>query len=44
MAEHKHGEMNIEVQEKTFDGFLKMVTRGAIIAICLLIFIALVNG
>jgi len=44
MAEHKHGEMDISVQEKTFDGFMKMVTRGAIISICLLIFIGLVNG
>lgn len=44
MAEHKHGEMDTSVQEKTFDGFLKMVTRGAIICICVLIFIGLVNG
>lgn len=44
MAEHKHGEMDISVQEKTFDGFLKMVTKGAIISILLLIFIGLVNG
>jgi len=44
MADHKHGEMDISVQEKTFDGFIKMVTRGAIISILLLIFIGLVNG
>ena len=44
MAEHKHGEMDISVQEKTFDGFIKMVTRGAIICICVIIFIGLVNG
>jgi hypothetical protein len=44
MAEHKHGEMDTSVQEKTFDGFIKMVTRGAIISILLLIFIGLVNG
>jgi hypothetical protein len=44
MAEHKHGEMDISVQEKTFDGFMKMVTRGAILCIALLVFIALVNG
>lgn len=43
MAEHKHGEMDITVQEKTFDGFVKMATWGAIIAICVLIFMALVN-
>jgi len=44
MAEHKHGEMDISVQEKTFDGFMKMVTRGALLCIALLVFIALVNG
>ncbi len=44
MSDHKHGEMDISVQEKTFDGFISMTTKGAIISICLLIFIALVNG
>lgn len=44
MAEHKHGEMDISVQEKTFDGFIKMVTRGTILVIAILIFMALVNG
>jgi hypothetical protein len=44
MAEHKHGEMDISVQEATFNGFMKFVTRGAIFSIALLIFIALVNG
>ena len=28
MAEHKHGEMDTTVQEKTFDGFISMVTKG----------------
>ncbi|WP_377509086.1 aa3-type cytochrome c oxidase subunit IV [Octadecabacter sp. R77987] len=44
MAEHKHGEMDTSVQEKTFDGFMKMVTRTSIAIILLLIFIYLVNG
>lgn len=44
MSEHKHGEMDISVQEKTFEGFAKMVTYGAVISICVLIFMALVNG
>ncbi len=44
MSEHKHGEMDISVQEKTFNGFMSMVTKGAIICICVLIFIGLVNG
>ena len=45
MAEqHKHGEMDITVQEKTFDGFVKLAARLAILAIVVLIFVALVNG
>ena len=44
MADHKHGEMDTTVQQKTFDGFMSIVTKSAIGIICLLIFIALVNG
>ena len=44
MADHKHGSMDITTQEKTFDGFIKMVTRGTIAIIVFLIFLALVNG
>jgi len=44
MADFKPGEMDISVQEKTFVGFLSMVTKGAIISILVLIFAALVNG
>lgn len=44
MAEFKHGTMNTTAQEKTFDGFMKFVTRGAILSICILIFMALVNA
>ena len=44
MADHKHGDMDTSVQEKTFDGFMKYVTWGAIFSISLLVFIALVNG
>jgi Ni,Fe-hydrogenase I cytochrome b subunit len=44
MAEHKHGEMDTKVQEKTFDGFIRLVTWGSIISIGTLIFMALVNG
>lgn len=44
MSDHKHGEMDISVQEKTFEGFIKFSTRVAIFSILLLIFIALVNG
>ena len=44
MAEHKHGEMDIDVQEKTFEGFLKWSGYVAVVSIFLLIFIAIVNG
>ncbi|MEL6571716.1 MAG: aa3-type cytochrome c oxidase subunit IV [Pseudomonadota bacterium] len=44
MAEHKHGEMDISVQEKTFAGFMTWTARIAIFCILLLIFIGLVNG
>ena len=44
MSEHKHGEMDIKVQEATFNGFISWVTKGAIFCILLLIFIGLVNG
>ncbi|MFQ1702470.1 aa3-type cytochrome c oxidase subunit IV [Loktanella agnita] len=44
MAEYKPGEMDISVQEKTFDGFISMVTKGAILCILVLIFMALVNA
>ncbi len=42
MAEHKHGEMDTSVQEKTFDGFMNMTTKAAIGIIVLLIFLAFV--
>ncbi|QYZ68979.1 aa3-type cytochrome c oxidase subunit IV [Neotabrizicola shimadae] len=44
MAEHKPGSMDIRVQEKTFAGFIRMVTWGAIIAVLVLIFLALANA
>ncbi len=44
MAEHKHGEMDVTVQEKTFDGFVKMVSRATILIIVVLVFIALVGA
>lgn len=42
--EHKHGEMDTEVQEKTFAGFINWTTKTVIICILALVFIALVNG
>lgn len=44
MAEHKHGEMDITAQEKTYAGFIKMTTWVSAIVIFILIFMALVNG
>ena len=41
MAEHKHGEMDTSVQENTFNGFMSMVTKAAIIIIVSLILLAL---
>lgn len=44
MSEHKHGEMDISVQEKTFNGFMSMVTKGSIAIIVALILLAMING
>lgn len=44
MAEYEHGSMNTEVQEKTFAGFIRMTTWGAVISILVLIFLALANA
>lgn len=44
MAEYKPGSMDIRVQEKTFEGFIRMVTWGAGIALGVLVFLALVNA
>ena len=44
MAEHKHGSMDIRVQEKTFAGFIRMSIWGAVISILVLIVAALANG
>ncbi|SPJ23517.1 aa3-type cytochrome c oxidase subunit IV [Palleronia abyssalis] len=44
MAKHSHGSMNIETQEKTFDAFIKWVTRTTIVIIVALILLGLVNG
>ena len=44
MAEHKHGSVDIKVQEKTFAGFIRMVAWGAGISIGILVFMALVNA
>jgi hypothetical protein len=44
MAEHKHGEMNTEVQEKTFEGFVRFTVWSVVVIIGILLFMALVNS
>ena len=44
MTDETPGKMNIEMQEKTFEGFLKVVTWTTIIIVATLIFIALINA
>ncbi len=44
MAEHEHGSMDIKVQEKTFDGFVKWSIYVAAVSIGVLIFLALFNS
>ncbi len=44
MADHKHGSMNIDVQEKTFAGFVTFTVRTVIVIIVALILLALING
>ncbi|GAA6188064.1 aa3-type cytochrome c oxidase subunit IV [Litorivita sp. NS0012-18] len=44
MAEHKHGEMDIEVQEKTFEGFMKASAWVAGASVFILIILALFNS
>jgi hypothetical protein len=42
--EHKQGTMDIRTQEKTFAGFVRMVTWGIGISIGILVFLALANS
>ncbi|MBD3664429.1 aa3-type cytochrome c oxidase subunit IV [Sulfitobacter aestuariivivens] len=37
MADHEHGSMNIDEQEKTFDGFMSFVTKTVVIIFVLLV-------
>lgn len=41
MAEHEHGTMNTDAQEKTFNGFVTFVTRASMVIIGILLFMAL---
>jgi len=44
MADHKHGEMDTMVQEKTFEGFVKFLTRSVIAIAGILVFLAAVGA
>ena len=44
MAEHKHGEMDISTQEKTFAGCVRFVANAVIIILVALILLAIING
>ncbi|MGJ8628837.1 MAG: aa3-type cytochrome c oxidase subunit IV [Sulfitobacter sp.] len=41
MAEHEHGSMNIDVQEKTYDGFMSFVTKTVVAILVLLVLMAI---
>ena len=41
MADHKHGDMDIKVQEKTFDGFMNFTQWSVIIILALLVLMAI---
>ncbi|MHA6346557.1 aa3-type cytochrome c oxidase subunit IV [Roseivivax sp. CAU 1761] len=43
-AEHKHGEMDITEQEKTFDGFVTFTIRTVVVIIVGVILLAMFNA
>ena len=43
-AEYKHGSMDVRVQEKTFDGFVRMSTWAVVVIIAVLVFMALAGA
>ncbi|MDH5798739.1 MAG: aa3-type cytochrome c oxidase subunit IV [Paracoccaceae bacterium] len=44
MAKHENGSMDITVQEETFSGFMKWVTRTTIAILVFLVFLAIVGA
>ena len=44
MAEYHHGEMDVQEQEKTFHGFLKVGRISLYICIGILVFLAVFNS
>ena len=43
-AKHEHGKMDTDVQERTFNGFISLVTKSAVVCILVLLFMALTNS
>lgn len=43
MSDHKHGEMDVAVQKKTFDGFIKTGVWTSVIVVVILVFLAIVG-
>lgn len=41
MADHKHGDMDVDTQEKTFDGFMRFTTRSVIVIVVLIVLMAI---
>lgn len=39
--EHKHGEMDIDVQSKTFDGFMRFTTWTVVAILALVVWMAI---
>lgn len=44
MGEHVPGSMDIRAQEKTFEGFIRMVSWGSVICVLVLIVLALADA
>ena len=44
MAKHEHGSMDVSAQEKTFSGFIKVVTWSSVVIVVFLIFLAIVGA
>ena len=41
MADHKHGEMDVQTHEKTFDGFMAWTKWSVIVILAVLVFMAI---
>lgn len=41
MAEYKHGSMDIEAQEKTFEGFIRFTVNTVIVILAVIVLMAI---